>query len=506
VKGDKPNDSVFRPALLITAGQMVGFIATFSIPIVLVRIFGQTEFGTYKELFLIFETLLLIAPAGMSASLYYFLPKSGRSGVQYIANTLISLVFSGSICLVLLWWNADRIASWFNNPDLVQYIPYIGLYLFIMLIGMILEMLMIIRNQHRTASLTYAISSILRAVFIVVPTILFRSLELLLFGAIVFALLRLLATFFYLAREYPLNERINHEFWKSDLAYSLPYGFSTWINTIGSNIHRYAVSTYFAPATFAIYSVGTRGVPLIGFLTDSTGSILMVKMREYIRDGDTTKVPELWRDTTRKLFMIFAPFSTVLIISAHAIIVTLFTSQYVSSVPIFEVSSIGILGAAFMTHCVMRVYAQNRFLIVLNSIKVVVMLLCVVFLMNWIGLLGAISAVLITLVFSNTTQLWRSKIVMGCTVREILPWRALAAILGIATASALPALAARLITDLPAIAELFLIPALYLGTYTALIWRYGPISKDEKARILRLSRRFVSRYLMSRGKSARETH
>ena len=79
-------ESVFRPALLLMSGRTVAFAATFFIPLVLARIFDPAQFGTYKQLFLIWGTVYSIAQLGMASSLYYFLPRAPRMAGPYVAN------------------------------------------------------------------------------------------------------------------------------------------------------------------------------------------------------------------------------------------------------------------------------------------------------------------------------------------------------------------------------------------------------------------------------------
>lgn len=67
-------ESTFRPALLLMAGRTFASAATLLIPVTLVRVFDRTEYGTYKQLFLVFATLYSIALVGLSDSLYYFIP------------------------------------------------------------------------------------------------------------------------------------------------------------------------------------------------------------------------------------------------------------------------------------------------------------------------------------------------------------------------------------------------------------------------------------------------
>ena len=55
-------------------GRVLGFLSTFFIPVVLVRIFDPVDFGTYRQLFLIYTTIFYAAQFGMAESLYYFMP------------------------------------------------------------------------------------------------------------------------------------------------------------------------------------------------------------------------------------------------------------------------------------------------------------------------------------------------------------------------------------------------------------------------------------------------
>ena len=115
-------DAVSKPAFLLVAGRTIGFAASFIIPVLLVRHFNQTEFGTYKQLFLIYGTLYGLAQIGMAESLYYFVPRKPQEAGPYIANTLITLACAGAACLGLLWLAEDRIVAWLSNPQLADHV------------------------------------------------------------------------------------------------------------------------------------------------------------------------------------------------------------------------------------------------------------------------------------------------------------------------------------------------------------------------------------------------
>ena len=108
-------DSVFKPALLLMSGRTVAFAATFFIPLVLARIFDPAQFGTYKQLFLIWGTVYYIAQVGMASSLYYFLPRAPRMAGSYVANSLLFLAAAGLVCLGALVVAAPNLGRWLRN-------------------------------------------------------------------------------------------------------------------------------------------------------------------------------------------------------------------------------------------------------------------------------------------------------------------------------------------------------------------------------------------------------
>jgi len=135
--------SVFKPAMLIMAGQGVAFAATFFIPVVLARALTPLEFGTYKQLFLIYSTAWLIGQAGMASSLYYFVPRSPGDLGRFAANATCFLGVAGLVCFGLVCGAASHIARWMSNAELAGYIPWIALYLLLMLVAAPLEIVLV---------------------------------------------------------------------------------------------------------------------------------------------------------------------------------------------------------------------------------------------------------------------------------------------------------------------------------------------------------------------------
>jgi O-antigen/teichoic acid export membrane protein len=262
-------DAISKPACLLVAGRTIGFAASFIIPVLLVRTFNQAEFGTYKQLFLIYGTLYGLAQFGMAESLYYFVPRKPHEAGPYIANTLISLAVTGLACLGLLWFAEDRIVSWLGNPQLADHVVLLGAFLMLMLVSAAFEIVMVARKRHLTAAWTYGASDVARTILLVTPAFLHGGLRAVLWGGVAFGAVRVVAMVHWLRREYGADLKPSRALWRYQLAYALPFALAVGIEVLQANLHSYVVASKFDAATFAVYAVGCLQIPLVDLITTS---------------------------------------------------------------------------------------------------------------------------------------------------------------------------------------------------------------------------------------------
>jgi O-antigen/teichoic acid export membrane protein len=472
--------STFKPALLLMGGRMVAFATTFFIPVVLVRIFDQAEFGTYKQIFLIYTTLYLVAQFGMAESLYYFLPMEPTRGGRYAANSVIALMLAGLVCVGALQLEAPRIAGWLANDALVPYIPYVGVYLLLTMVSAVLEIVMTARKRFLLTAGTFAVSEIFRGAAFMIPALLTGELRWVLIGAIAFASVRLLASLLYFIREFHGDVFPDRTVLKKHLAYALPFGLAEILAFFGSQYHQYAVSHYFNAATFAIYSIGCLNIPLVELVHGPVGNVMMVRMGEELREGRSGAVLEIWNDTTRKLALVFFPMLGLLLITARDLIVFLFTENYLASVPVFLIWSTTVLLPVLQTDGVLRVFAQTRFLVFMHGVK----LLLTAALIYWfIARFGVWGAALVTVMVSFTAKilsLGRFKQIAEIPFHRLLPWKSLAKNAAVTSMAATAAMLIKAQLDTYPLVILFATGASFCIVYLALAFTVGLITNEER--------------------------
>jgi O-antigen/teichoic acid export membrane protein len=481
----REDDSTFRSALRLLGGRTLGFAAAFFIPVVLARSLDQTEFGTYKQIFLVAGTLYGLGQLGMAESLLYFMPQRPRSGARFATNALLALIGGGLACLLLLATAGEEIARWLGNPDLSHYTTLLGVYVLLMLASAGLENAMIARKRFGRAATTYVALDLARAGLFLAPVLLGGDLPGLLVGAVAFAALRCLLALGALWLEFGRRDLIpDRQLLWSQLAYAIPFQLAVMVEIAQARLHQYVVSYRFDVATFAVYSVGCLDIPVTEFAMAAVVNVLMVRMAEKRREGEEATAVALWHDASRKLAMVFFPLTMLLVVAGPTLIVVLFTEQYRASAPVFVVLSLGLLFPALAVDGVLRVYAQTRFLLVLNLARLLVTLALIGGFIGAFGLVGAAAVTVIAAAVARGLGLARLARVTGLGLAAVLPWPSLGRILAAALVAALPAAALQPFVSLPLLALLGT-SGVYSVAYLAALWGLRAVSADERATVKR---------------------
>jgi O-antigen/teichoic acid export membrane protein len=478
-------DSTFRPVLALISGRTVGFIAAFLIPLVLARILDQGEFGTYKQLFLIAATLYGVGQLGMAESLYYFLPHAprGRAGAGYVANALGALLVGGIACLVVLAFAGGALSRWLGNPDLARHTTALGVYVCLMITASAFEIIMVARKRYPLASWAYAALDLARAGLLVAPVLVFPGLSWLLAGAVTFAAIRCGLAVWYLGREFRGGGlHPDAGLLRSQLAYAMPLALAGLVEIVQASFHQYFVAYRTDPATFAVYAVGCLQIPLVEVATASVLNVMMVRMTEHLSADRAGAAVAVWHDSTRKLALLFAPMVGLLVVAAHPFIVLLFTERYAASVPVFVVSSLGLLLPVIAVDAVLRVRAETRALFGLNLVRLAVTVTLIVPSVAWFGLMGAaLATVAAAAVAKGLGLVWIGRS-MRLPVSRLLPWRGLGRIGAAAAVAAAAAALARGEIETPVV-SLAVATAVYGAAYLAALWALGALAEGERMAI-----------------------
>ncbi len=316
-------------------GSLLGFLAT----IVIVRFLSPHEVGTFKQVFLIYNTISPLFLLALPASLLYFMPRLGKFQQQQFFTQTILLLFLGgllfSACMLL---GAKYIAAYFKNPSLATLLPIFSLYPLFAIPFNAFGSFHIAMDRYKTAAILSIIGSFVAILSYLIPISLGMPLRSVFLITVSAAALLLLSMLIY-SRSTLEGYRI-YMSWnsiKTQLSYAVPLGLSSILGMLAWNTDRVMVSLFFPPALFAIYAIGAVEMPLVGIVNGAVNSVLVPKFSSLLAEDNTKEVVRIWHEAIRKTSLILLPIFAFLLLFAKPFITFLFTEQYLKSAFIFQI-------------------------------------------------------------------------------------------------------------------------------------------------------------------------
>ena len=306
IKTSKKVGSLTARTFWLMLAKSLAFVFGFALPLLLVRRLNQTEFGLYKQAFLIVGTAAGILPLGFSMSAYYFLPRDSEKKGPIVFNILIFNLFVGSLAFLLLLLRPGLIEKLFNSPALVPYAPLIGLLILVWVLSYFLE-ISALANQEVGLSTIFIIGAqVTKTILLVGAAIGFPSVRALLCAAMIQGGLQVIVLLFYLRSRFGnFWTEFDWQTMRRQLSYALPIGSAAFLYVVLMDMHNYFVSYRFGSAAFAIYAIGCFSLPLVGIIGESVGPVLIPSVSRLQREGKTREIVLLTASAMRKWRSLF---------------------------------------------------------------------------------------------------------------------------------------------------------------------------------------------------------
>lgn len=420
----KPARSPLAGARPLILARAAAAIIAIVLPLVLVRRLAQLEYGIYKQLIMVAQTLHYVVPLGVPQSLYFFLPRS-RESRPYVLQALVFLTGMGALASLALLGGAPRIGAWLNSPELARHAPALAVYLFGTVCSSPLEISLTARGRTRLSSLFYLGSELVRTAAMTVPALLGLGLSGVMGGIAAFGALRAVLTWALVPRGLA-GPRATRAALREQLRYALPFGAAMALGVPQGYFHQYAVSAHVDAAAFAVYAVGLFQVPFVDLLHSPTTEVLMVALGQLEREGRAHDGAEVYRSAASRLAYAFVPMVVFLEVAAPQFISALFTDRYLAAVPIFRIGAASTLLAIFPLEGVLRARGETLTILKSNVAKAVVTAPLVLFGVRSLGMVGAIAAWLACEVFGRAILLARMPRALAAPVVDLFPWKELA--------------------------------------------------------------------------------
>lgn len=343
-----------KQAGLLSATELARFGVKTIIGIILARNLSQADFGSYRQLFLIYGTFSTFLLLGLPQSLLYFLPKADnpREQKQIISRTINILSLLAIVFSLVLFVLRANIAAMFNNAGLEKLLLIYCLYPIFMFINQLYSTIMLGLQKPLKAA-EFTVFSITADFLLILGAILLSgSLSTIVAAILVSAFLQW-GFVHYKLKNVTEFFVFDTNGLRAQLKYAIPLGLSSMVGILTVQLDKLVVSGCFSPEQFAVFSIGAMELPVIGILANSVNSIILPAMSSMENRSAATAI---YKASVRKNALIVFPIVAFCFVMGSQIISLVYGTAYIQSVPYFRIylfslplriASYGILFQAF---------------------------------------------------------------------------------------------------------------------------------------------------------------
>ncbi|WP_211227686.1 oligosaccharide flippase family protein [Bacteroides graminisolvens] len=331
-----------RQATWVAIGQFSAFAIGVISPMILSRYFTKVDYGTYKQVMYVYNTMLIVFTFGLPKAYSYFIPRVHILQSKDVINKISRIfVILGLIFSLLLFFGASLISNVLNNPDIEDAVRWFSPTPLFLLPVMGLEGILVSYKKAKHIALFTFVTRLLTLLCTIVPVILFDGTYIHSIIGFDIASLVTCALSYYL--KYLPTRGLSHErtevSYKEIFSFSLPLLFaSLWIMLFQST-NQFFVSRYYGNEVFAEFSNGFMDLPIIPMVINSVATVI-APIFAGLAVNNKGEIGPIWNSALSKTVKIIYPISMYCILFSGIVMTCLYGRQYADSGVFFSIKSI----------------------------------------------------------------------------------------------------------------------------------------------------------------------
>lgn len=334
-----------KQAFWVALGSLFSFGFAIVSSMILSRYFDKGDYGTYKQVMYVYNTLLTVFTLGLPKAFSYYLPRVDISQTKDLIKKITRLFFIlGAVFSIILYVFAQPIADFMNNQELKDAIRVFSPVPLMMLPTMGLEGILSTFRKNKFMTLYTVVTRLFMLVCVTTPIIFFNGGYIEAIWGFVISSFISFAFALYL-KYMPVRNSGNE---KCEITYnqifkfSLPLLYASLWGILLASADQFFISRYFGNEVFAEFSNGSMELPFVSMIVGTCATVLSpIISRLSYQDIDPQKeLYSLWISVFEKSAKLIYPLVIYCIIFADIVMVMLYGEQYENSAIYFRIKSI----------------------------------------------------------------------------------------------------------------------------------------------------------------------
>jgi O-antigen/teichoic acid export membrane protein len=453
----------------------------FFVPVVNVRALTQTEYGYYRQFWLLFETLTPLLILGFPRSLMYYFPRSESHEEKsiYVTQTIAYLA-GASVVAVLIYAGMGYFLGSGMGAMVRGFFWRLCAFTVCMIVSWFMDELFVAEKQVERQSVYHFITASIQAVVVILVSWRTRDVNQIIWALAWLAAAKAAFALIYAKVVYrPAFRKASLSTIREQFSFALPLGMVATALLLLTKIDQFIINSFLGREALAVYAMGAFQLPFVHIIAGSVANVTFPLMAQYQKEGRFADFATLWRRAWLKTAVLFFPIFIFLFATADQFIQILFTGEYAGAAPVFRIYLVLLLMATTDYAGVLTAFKKQGYLFKVMVVAVAGHIVTGVVLFKIFGRLGIPVSTVTWFYVVATLSVRKGAGLLGRSFWKTLPWRSLSTRMFVAAVPGVPLYLLYARHGDFSIWRYGVAGAVYFAAYFALCWATRLLTRDD---------------------------
>ncbi len=438
--------SLADKAGVVVFSRVVTTVIDLALVIALINLMQKSEFAIISFLLIVYETARYVATLGYPDSVFYFFERIGKSAKRAFAlqtSAILALtgIVSFGIIMLASWFPHVYLSEWDigDIEQIAHLLPYMAIVALLEIPTWPVQNIMIAADRQKDSAWYQLFNSTMTFAALVVPIALGLGLEMALQALVVYAIVRLVISIWWVLTKLPEGRLFfDSKLARNQFNFSLPIGLSMLASRFNRYIDKFVVSLLLPATALAEYTVGAQEVPIIKVIPFAVGSVLISRFVSLQIQEKKDELLALWHKGIQKVSLVVLPLTVMFILIAYDFIIAIAGDEYLASVLIFQIYTLIVLMRVTHYGSILQAFGDSKGILYLSLNLLAANLVLSIPLTYYFGITGTAIGTFVANMYNWHITLRRIGKHMNIKARHVLPFSYYLKVLGTAAAVAVP--------------------------------------------------------------------
>lgn len=351
---------LINQSLYIFASKLLGYAVRLVLPYFLVRLLTVSDFGAYRQFFLLEVYMTGLFQLGLNQALYYFIPRDLRNAGAYFLNCVLMNVVVLTVAFIAIGLSVGPLSRWLNIAILNDAFWMLSSYVLILMLAIACDCYLTARQNVKAAAFFEVAGQVLASAACVATAFATRRIDAILVSLVAARAVQLLSMLAYI--QWRLHGfRAERYFFgiRDQIRYGVVLGAAGTLFTMLVRLHEFFISRFYGTEAYAVYSAGCTELPIIQMFTQSVAVVALGQFALLEQQNDWDGIRQLWRRVLTSSYAVAIPVVVILLLVSKPLVLFMFTDTYAEAIPIFRINTVLKLGLIFNSTLVLRAMSRN---------------------------------------------------------------------------------------------------------------------------------------------------